>query len=64
MDGRKKKRKKATIFRIFMIPLILIMLIQSVITIGTLVIRRTTDMLEKYSGGMMSRMVEIGRAHV
>ena len=58
MDGRKKKRKKATIFRIFMIPLILIMLIQSVITIGTLVIRRTTDMLEKYSGGMMSRMVE------
>lgn len=58
MDSRLKKRKKTTIFRIFLIPLILIMLIQSVITIGTLVVRRTTNMLEKYSGGMMSRMVE------
>lgn len=42
----------------FLIPLIVIMLIQSVITIGTLVVRRTTGMLEEYSSGMMSRLVE------
>lgn len=34
------------------------MLIQSVITIGTLVVRRTAGMLEEYSGSMMNRLVE------
>ena len=39
-DGSAKK-KKLTIFRFFLISLIAIMLIQSAITIGTLVVRRT-----------------------
>lgn len=42
----------------FLIPLIIIMLIQSVITIGTLVIRRTAQTLEEYSSSMMNRLVE------
>ncbi len=58
MKGTNQKRKKATIFRFFLIPLIGIMLVQSLITIGTLVVRRTTGMLEAYAGGMMNRMVE------
>lgn len=58
MKGNGKKRKKATIFRIFLVPLILIMLIQSAITIGTLVVRRTASTLEGYSSGMMNRLVE------
>lgn len=51
-------RKKPTIFQIFLIPLILIMLVQSAVTIGTLVIRRTAQTLEEYSSSMMSRLVE------
>lgn len=38
--------------------MIIIMLVQSMITIGTLIVRRTAGMLQEYSGGMMSRMVE------
>lgn len=53
-----QKRKKRTIFRMFLIPLIAIMLLQGAITIGTLVIRRITGTLEEYSGNMMSRLVE------
>lgn len=53
-----KIRKKATIFRIFLIPLILIMLVQSIITVGTLVVRRAGWMLEEYSTNMMGRLVE------
>ena len=53
-----QKRNKTSIFRIFLFPLIAIMLVQSVITIGTLVVRRTAKTLEEYSGGMMSRLVE------
>lgn len=52
------KRKKANIFRIFLIPLIAIMLIQGFITIGTLVVRKTTKMLKEYSTSIMSRLVE------
>ncbi|MEY8388477.1 ATP-binding protein [Oscillospiraceae bacterium 38-13] len=55
---KKINRKKTTIFRIFLIPLIAIMLLQSGITIGTLVVRRTTKTLEEYSGNMMTRLVE------
>lgn len=61
MDGLEKRRqgkKKRTLFMFFLIPLIAIMLIQSIITIGTLVTRRITGMLEEYSRGMMSRLVE------
>ena len=56
-EGSQKK-KKLTIFRFFLISLIAIMLIQSAITIGTLVVRRTAKTLEDYSGGMMRRLVE------
>ncbi len=58
MKGQSQKKKKATIFRIFLIPLIAIMLVQSIITIGTLVVRRIAGTLEEYSSGMMSRLVE------
>ncbi len=58
MNGKSRQRKKSTIFRIFLIPLIAIMLIQSVITIGTLIVRRTVETLEEYSSGMMNRLVE------
>ncbi len=51
-------RKKASIFRIFLLPLIAIMLVQSAITIGTLMVMRTAETLEEYSGSMMSRLVE------
>jgi len=53
-----RKKKKRTIFIFFLIPLIVIMLIQSAITIGTLVVRRTGKTLEEYSSGMMRRLVE------
>lgn len=56
-EGSQKK-KKLTIFEFFLIPLIAIMLIQSAITIGTLVFRQTTKTLEEYSGSMMRRLVE------
>ncbi len=52
------KGRKNTIFKIFLIPLIAIMLVQSGITIGTLILRHTTEMLEEYSSAMMRRMVE------
>ena len=58
MEVKKKKKKKHTIFRIFLIPLIAIMLVQSMITIGSLVTRRITGVLEEYSSGMMNRLVE------
>ncbi|MCM1027294.1 MAG: ATP-binding protein [Roseburia sp.] len=55
---KDREKKKRSIFIIFLIPLIIIMLIQSLITIGTLVVRRTAETLEEYSSGMMSRLVE------
>ena len=58
MKRKKQTKRKTTIFRIFLFPLIVIMLVQSIITIGTLVVRRTTGMLEEYSSNMMSRLVE------
>lgn len=56
-EGSQQK-KKLTIFKFFLIPLIAIMLVQSAITIGTLVIRQTAKTLEEYSSGMMRRLVE------
>ncbi len=58
MKDNGQKHKKASIFRIFLIPLIAIMLLQSAITIGTLIVRKTARTLEEYSGNMMSRLVE------
>lgn len=58
MRDQGRARKKATIFRIFLIPLIAIMLVQGAITVGALVVRRTAKTLEEYSGSMMSRLVE------
>lgn len=58
MEEKRQRKKKTTIFRMFLIPLIVIMLVQSIITIGTLVARRTAGMLEEYSSGMMIRLVE------
>lgn len=58
MRSRDHKRKKTSIFRIFLIPLIIIMLIQSIITMGTLVVRRTAEMLQEHSSSMMNRLVE------
>ena len=58
MGAKRKTGKKSTIFRMFLLPLIGIMLMQSAITIGTLVVRRTTKTLEEYSSSMMSRLVE------
>ena len=54
----KRQRRKTTIFRMFLIPLIAIMLIQSMITIGTLVVKKIAGTLQEYSAGMMSRLVE------
>ncbi|MCI8537999.1 MAG: response regulator [Oscillospiraceae bacterium] len=58
MKGNSQNRKKSTIFRMFLFPLITIMLLQSIITIGSLVVRQTTKTLEEYSANMMSRLVE------
>lgn len=58
MKDKGKVRKKVTIFRIFLISLIAIMLVQGTITMGTLVVRGTAETLEEYSGSMMSRLVE------
>ena len=58
MRGNGQGRKKSTIFRMFLLPLIAIMLVQSAIIIGTLIVRRTARTLEEYSGSMMSRLVE------
>ncbi|MCI8895335.1 MAG: response regulator [Lachnospiraceae bacterium] len=53
-----QKKKKLTIFIFFLIPLIVIMMIQSAVTIGTLVVRHIAETLEEYSSGMMGRLVE------
>lgn len=58
MESKNRHSKKISIFRMFLVPLIIIMLVQSGITIGTLVIRRTGRMLQGYSSGMMNRLVE------
>lgn len=58
MESKNRHSKKISIFRMFLVPLIIIMLVQSGITIGTLIIRRTGRMLQGYSSGMMNRLVE------
>ena len=46
----KSQRKKPAIFQMFLFPLLLIMLLQGMITIGTLAVRRTAAVLEEHSG--------------
>ena len=58
MGDKRRLRKKTSIFRFFLIPLIGIMLVQGMITIGTLVVRKTAGKLQEYASGMMSRLVE------
>lgn len=58
MKGNTQFKRKSSIFHIFLFPLIAIMLLQSAITIGTLVVRQTAKTLEEYSANMMSRLVE------
>jgi diguanylate cyclase (GGDEF)-like protein len=53
-----KKKRKRTIFKMFLIPLIGIMLIQSLLSLGILMFQGTTKMLQNYSSGIMARMVE------
>lgn len=53
-----KKGQKRTIFRIFLLPLIAVVLIESGITIGTLMVQGTARTLEEYSSGMMGRLAE------
>lgn len=55
---KRTYKKKPTIFRIFLMFLLAIMLVQSGVTIGTLVVLRTAQTLEEYSSGMMNRLVE------
>ena len=57
MERKIRKRKKSTIFRIFLFPLIVIMLVQSIVTIGTMVVRSTTGMFDEYSSNIMIRLV-------
>ena len=52
MESGRQRRKKTTIFRMFLIPLIAIMLIQSMITIGTLVVRRIAGTLQESALGI------------
>ena len=50
--------KKHTIFRMFLLPLIAVMLLQGLMTLGTLIIRKTFRLVRDYSVNMMSRTVE------
>lgn len=53
-----KKRKKHSIFRMFLIPLIAVMLLQGLLTLGTLIGRQSFRLIRDYSVNMMSRTVE------
>ncbi len=55
---KNRAKKQHTIFRIFLLPLIAIMLLQSLLTLGTLIGRRTFRVIQDYSVDMMSRTVE------
>ncbi len=58
MKRNNQSKKKSTIFRMFLFPLIAIMLLQGAITIGTLVVKQTAKTLEEYSANMLNRLVE------
>lgn len=58
MTGKSRRKKKQTIFWIFLWPLIAIMLVQGIVTMGTLTVKRVASMLEEYSSGMLNQLVE------
>ena len=58
MTGKSRRKKKQTIFWIFLWPLIAIMLVQGIVTMGTLTVKRVASMLEEYSRGMLNQLVE------
>ncbi len=58
MGLKSTNNKKHTIFKMFLIPLIAIMLIQSLLTVGTLAARHVLEMIQDYSVSMMSKIVE------
>lgn len=58
MKQRPTQGKKRTIFRMFLRPLIMLMLLQGLLTMGTLISRRTFGTVRDYSVNMMSRTVE------
>ncbi|MDC7288579.1 response regulator [Blautia schinkii] len=53
-----KTSRKKTIFKLFLIPLTIVMLTQGGIIFGTLIVSRTSKALQDYSVGMMYRTVE------
>jgi hypothetical protein len=53
-----RKRKKQTIFKMFLIPVTVLLLAQSLLTMGILVFQRVTVALKDSSVNMMVRMVE------
>lgn len=58
MGLKLNNQKKHTVFKMFLIPLIAIMLIQSLLTVGTLAARHTLGLIQDYSVGMMAKIVE------
>jgi signal transduction histidine kinase/CheY-like chemotaxis protein/GGDEF domain-containing protein/PAS domain-containing protein len=54
----KNNNTKKSIFKMLLIPIIILMLVQSILTMGILVFRKTTTTIQDYSSGMMLRMVE------
>lgn len=57
-EKKLKNRKKHSVFRMFLIPLIAVMLLQGLLTLGTLIGRRIFSLISDYSVNMMSRTVE------
>lgn len=58
MDKDNMKKKKDTIFKLFIIPLIVIMLIQAVISYGTVLSSGVPRLLEEYSVNLFAQTVE------
>ena len=51
-------KKKRTIFRLFLIPLMIIMLIQALLSLGTMIFSGTTRLLDQYLASMQNQTVE------
>ncbi|MCM1089385.1 MAG: ATP-binding protein [Butyrivibrio sp.] len=58
MRKKATNSKKHTIFRMFLVPLIAIMLVQSLLVLGTLFFKQTFERIQDYSIDMMTRIVE------
>ena len=51
-------KKKRTVFKLFLIPLMIIMLIQALLSLGTLIFSGTTKLLDQSLVGMQNQTVE------